>query len=163
MGRVELDVVGSEAGETGDQVAADVLRLGVDGQCAHGDREGMAFHAGRHPVAELGGDHDVGPPACDRGADNALVVCVRAVPVGRVDERRAFVDRVPQRPDRSVLVDRSVHSGRQGHCAEPDRWNGEGAEMAGLHDPLSQRSRDEAGPKASPPRAPTSRRTRPDG
>ena len=81
--------------------------------------------------AELGGDDDPVAPALDRLADEDLVG-VRAVDVGRVEERDPEIERAVDRRDAFGLVGRAVELGHA-HAAEAEGGHGERAEMTRVH------------------------------
>ena len=69
--------------------------------------------------AELGGEHHLVAPAGDRAADE-LLVRVRAVDVGRVEQRHAELERAVDGGDRLFVVARAVELGHA-HAAEAER------------------------------------------
>ena len=69
--------------------------------------------------AELGGDHDLVAPALERLAEQLLVL-VRAISLGRVEEGAAKLDGAMQRGDRLAFVRRAIGLAH-GHAAKTDR------------------------------------------
>src|SRR5881398_2239538 len=110
---VEVDRLEAEALQAPVARGAHVLRAPVDG--AH--PRVVAAHD-----AELGGDDDLLAPAAE-GAPDQLLVGVRAVHVGGVEEGDAEVERAVDGGDRLVVVARAVEL-RHPHAAEADGGDG---------------------------------------
>ena len=85
----------------------------------------------READAELGRDDEFVATAGDRLADE-LLVRVRAVHLGGVEEVAAQLERAVDRRERLALVGGPVESGHA-HAAEPDRGNVERSEVASSH------------------------------
>jgi hypothetical protein len=121
---VEVDRLDAEPLEAALARRAHVLGLAVDAA------DGAILAA---DDAELGGEHYLVTPAADR-APHQLLVRVRPVHVGRVEEVDAQVERAVDGRDGLRLVTRSVEL-RHAHAAEPDRGDGRAvaAETALLH------------------------------
>ena len=120
---VEVDGVDAEALQAGLAAGAHVVGLAAD---AAPERVVRVAHD-----AELGGDDDPVAPALDRLADEDLVG-VRAVDVGRVEERDPEIERAVDRRDAFGFVGRAVELGHA-HAAETEGGHGEGAEMTHVH------------------------------
>jgi len=105
---VEVDHLDPEPREGAFAAGPDVL-----GPSVHAE-EGAV---GSAHVPELRREDDLAPPAADRLADEDLVR-VRAVHVGRVEERDAEVERAVDRRDRLGVVAPRVEL-RHPHAAEP--------------------------------------------
>jgi hypothetical protein len=105
---VEIEVIDPEPAQRGVQRPPDVLGPAVR-------------HAGwrvRRVRAELGRQLDLVAPAGQRPAEQ-LLVRLRSIVVGRVEEGDAQLDRAVDRGDRPRLVDRAVAE-RHPHAAEAD-------------------------------------------
>ena len=90
----QVDVVGAEPAQRAFDRLADVLGPAVD--------VGADLLAVLEAEAELGGDHHLVAPALQRAAEQ-LLVRVRAVDLGRVEEGAAELDGAVQRGDRLAL------------------------------------------------------------
>ena len=122
---VEVDVVGAQPLERALERLPDVLRRAVE--AAPGGAVGLRLDA------ELGGDDDLVAAAGERAAEQLLVV-VRAVQLGGVEEGDAELDRPVQRGDRLVGVGLAVEGGHA-HAAEAEGGDGEsaGSQLSLLH------------------------------
>ena len=122
---VEVDVVGAEALQRALDGAPDVLARPV------GDPLRRVLGRRGEADAELRGQHDLVAPAGERLAEQ-LLVRVRPVQLGRVEERAAELQRAVDRGDRLALVRGAVEGGHA-HAAEADGRDLQVAERAGLH------------------------------
>ena len=118
---VQVDVVGTEAGQRSLDGGADVGRAAVD-------------RAGDHPIAvrdeaELGGDDDVVAAALQCPADDLLTV-EWAVDLGSVEMGDAEVEGAVDRADGLRVVDGAFAGvrARHGHGAEADAGDVEASE-----------------------------------
>ena len=118
---VEVDVVDAEAPQRSLGRLAHVLGPAAD--AAGGRVVGVADDA------ELGRQHDLVAAAGDRAADE-LLVGVRAVDVGGVEEGHAEVERAVDRGDRLGVVAAAVELGHA-HAAEAEGGDGRALEAQG--------------------------------
>src|SRR5690606_34396636 len=95
-------------------------------------------------VAELGREHDPIAPACERPADQFLVLAA-AVHVGGVDHGHAEIDGAVHGRDALALVRPAVDRGHA-HAAEADGRDAQWAELSRLHDVLPSVEPGLAGP-----------------
>ncbi len=105
---VEVDGLHPQPLQAGLAGGDHIIGAAVDAEAA----------ARRADIAELGGEHRLGPVAVLQGPAQQFFVGPRAVHVGRVQEVGAGVQRLAQGGDRLVVIDRPVEIGH-GHAAEP--------------------------------------------
>jgi hypothetical protein len=116
---VEVDVVGAQAPERAFQGQAHALGAAV-GRA----RAALAVR----DQAELRGQHDLVTPPRDRPTDQ-LLVGVRPVDLGRVDQRDAQLQGSVDRADRLLLVAAGPGvEGRHAHRTQPDARDVEAGE-----------------------------------